>query len=114
MVENKELVKQLSRFDDHEDARSKRLISELNLIRVTLGALVDRLDDKYEAALDKALDNNARIGRWYEDELSTSLETNAKLLALCSDMIAYYSHPNDIDYKREADLLERAHTLGVS
>ena len=38
---------------------------------------------------------------------------NAKLRELVADMMRYYAMPNDIDYKREADLLERAHEMGV-
>lgn len=38
---------------------------------------------------------------------------NAKLRELVRDMACYYAMPNEIDYRREADLMERAHELGV-
>ena len=38
---------------------------------------------------------------------------NESLRELMKDMLSYYAMPNEIDYKREADLLERAHEMGV-
>ena len=38
---------------------------------------------------------------------------NDRLRELMADMLSYYAMPNDIDYRREADLLERAHEMGV-
>ena len=38
---------------------------------------------------------------------------NARLRELVADMLGYYAMPNNIDYKREAALLERARELGA-
>lgn len=40
-------------------------------------------------------------------------ERIVKLEELVADMLGYYAMPNDIDYKREAALLERARELGI-
>lgn len=47
------------------------------------------------------------------DEIERLKAENAKLRELMADMLRYYAMPNDIDYKREAALLERARELGV-
>lgn len=48
-----------------------------------------------------------------DDENERLEADNAKLRELMADMLRYYAMPNDIDYRREADLLERAHEMGV-
>ena len=48
-----------------------------------------------------------------EGDLEDARAENAKLRELMADMLRYYAMPNDIDYRREADLLERAHEMGV-
>jgi hypothetical protein len=48
-----------------------------------------------------------------ESDLEDARAENAKLRELVRDMLRYYAMPNDISYRREADLLERAHEMGV-
>ena len=45
MVENKELVKQLARFDDHEDARVRKLTNEIRTLNVSLAMIANGLAD---------------------------------------------------------------------
>lgn len=45
MVENKELVKQLARFDDHEDARVRNLINEMRTLNLSLIRIANGLAD---------------------------------------------------------------------
>ena len=42
-----------------------------------------------------------------------NVRMNDELRNLFRDVLRYYSVPNEIDYKLEADLLERAHKLGI-
>ena len=53
--------------------------------------------------------------KWWhaECELDRVKAENAKLRELVADMLGYYAMPNNIDYKREAALLERARELGA-
>lgn len=75
---------------------------------------------KNVADLQEALAENTKLREefdkmdvWHSKELTAAIAENAKLRELVKDMLRYYAKPNEIDYKREADLLQRAHELGV-
>lgn len=45
MVENKDLVKQIGRFDDHEDARVRKLTNEMHTLNLSLIRIANGLAD---------------------------------------------------------------------
>lgn len=77
----------------------------------------ERLDERLRRAARtyRRLGNHTAEGMFLEaaDTICELQTENAKLRELMADMLRYYAMPNEIDYKREADLLERAHEMGV-
>jgi hypothetical protein len=62
---------------------------------------------------EKLRESVKRLMTQRDERLARAEAENAELRELVRDMLRYYAMPNDIDYRREADLLERAHELGV-
>ena len=74
----------------------------------TIWQLRDDLQRANEAVRDAEHDESRA---W--DRVRKAEAENAKLRELVADTLGYYAMPNNIDYKREAALLERARELGA-